>query len=538
MTTERRCATTHTWLDLLLVVLSGLLMWTAFPFWNFWPLTIVSLAILIGVIDRVRPVRATGYAALWTMAFLMPLISWMQVATDGTWLAWIALAGAQAFFVGLWGLSFSATQVWSWARSMTGETVVAGFLWVTFEQLRSRVPFSGFPWGNVSYPQVNGPLLGLAPIGGEILTSLVVVAVAVLLRRAAGPQPRGLVTSEDANQTNSGVLRRLAALGAGAVLFAAPSLLSLPKTQEAGEVSVALIQGNVEIPMDETFATPHKVTGNHARETLAMLEDDPDLDLIIWGENGTDLDPRTDKKTAQMVAAVVEESEVPLLFGLMEYEPDQRYNWMAVWDPKEGLLEEMYGKQQPVPWGEYVPMRQISEFLATAAAQVSVDMVAVDNPAYLEISLDDGRVLPIAIGICFEVAYEPIIAEGVALGGQMIVIPTNNAHFQNTAQSAQQLQMARFRAAEFSRSAVQVSTNGSSGVIRPDGSLVAVTGTQEAAHLVASLPLRNTLTPFTRVSAWLPWTVMSAGLAFSTGSLGAYLYARGVRRRRPGQPRR
>ena len=215
------------------------------------------------------------------------------------------------------------------------------------------------------------------------------------------------------------------------------------------------------------------------------------------------------------------------MLGVMEYVGERRYNWMAIWDPDGGLLLEMYGKQHPVPWGEYVPLREISEFLATASAQISVDMVAVDNPAFMEVELADGRVIPLTVGICFEVAYEPLIAEGVAMGGELIVIPTNNAHFQNSAESDQQLQMARFRAAEFSRSAVQVSTNGVSGMIRPDGSLVAVTGTQEAAHVVGALPLRDSITPFTYVASFMPILVMVGGLVLASTSLGAYCYARG-----------
>lgn len=487
------------------IVLSGALMWAAFPFWNLWPLTVVSLALLVGAVSTVNKGRAAAYSAVWAMVFFLPHISWMQIATDNTWIAWFALAGAQAFFVALWGVAFAATKSWNWARSLWGQPLVAALLWVTFEQLRSRVPFGGFPWGNVSYPQVNGPLVGLAPIGGEVLTSFAVMTIAALLWQ--------VVSRSSFHPTTLRTRAVMGALAAG--LFFIPGLYALPTSAQAGEVEVAVIQGNVEIPMATTFAIPRKVTGNHVRQTTAMLQEGHDVDLILWGENATDIDPRADLETAQMVAEVAEEADVPMLIGVMEYTADERFNWMAVWDPREGLLEEMYGKQHPVPWGEYVPMRGISEFLATASAQISVDMASVENPGFMEIELNDGRILPLGVGICFEVAYEPLIAEGVRMGGEAIIIPTNNAHFQNSAESDQQLQMAQFRAAEFSRAAVQVSTNGVSGIVRPDGSVSQVTGTQEAAHLVGELPLRTSLTPFAHVSAYLPGITMAIGLVFS-----------------------
>lgn len=519
---SKRTAWGSTWLDLGLLAASGFTMALAFPGFDWWLLSFVSLAVLVGVIDRVSPGRAWAYAAWWAMFFMMPLISWMQIATDGTLIAWIALAGAEAFFVALWGMSFASLRAFGWAQSLWAQAAAGGLLWVAFEELRSRVPFSGFPWGKMAYPQVNGPLVSLAQYGGEVLVGFTVFFIAVLLRHALSW--RTSLVGE------SGVMERTAAIGVAGVLFLVPVFIPMAKAQEAGSIDVAIIQGNVEIPMNETFATPRKVTGNHARQTMRMLDDGHQVDLILWGENSTDIDPRTDPQTSALIEEVSARAGVPVMIGILEYQGDYRYNWAALWDPDDGLLDTMYGKQEPVPWGEYVPFREVTEFLATAAAQVATDMVAVDNPAILDVRLADGRVVPIVVGICFEAAYEPLIGEGVSLGGQMIVIPTNNAHFQNSAESDQQLQMARFRAAEFSRSTVQVSTNGVSAIVQPDGKVVAKTGTQEADYLVGSLALRTSKTPFTYVASWLPLTVMSGGLALAAACL--FVYARDARSRK------
>ncbi len=520
----QRTAWGSTWVDLSVLAASGFVMALAFPGFDWWLLSFLSLAVLIGVIDRVSPWRAYAYSAWWAMFFMMPLISWMQIATDGTLIAWIALAGVQAFFIGWWGLSFASLRAFGWAQSLWAQAGAGALLWVAFEELRSRVPFSGFPWGKMAYPQVNGPLLGLAQYGGEVLVGATVFLIAALLRHALSW--RTSLVGE------AGILGRTAAIGVAGVLFLVPGLIPMAKAQEAGSIDVAVIQGNVEIPMNETFSIPRKVTGNHARQTMEMLDDGHEVDLILWGENSTDIDPRVDPETSLLVEEVSNRSGVPVMIGILEYQENYRYNWAAIWDPADGLLETMYGKQEPVPWGEYVPFREVTEFLATAAAQVATDMVAVDNPAILYVELSDGRIVPITVGICFEAAYEPLIAEGVALGGQMIVIPTNNAHFQNSAESDQQLQMARFRAAEFSRATVQVSTNGVSAIVLPDGKVVAKTRTQEAAYLVGSLALRTSKTPFTYVSQWLPLTVMSAGLLLAVASAGTY--AKSARTKRKG----
>ncbi len=521
-------------LDLLLVALSGVAMWAAFPAIDWWFLTVPSLALLIGLVDRISPLRAGAYSALWAMIFFLPHISWMQIATDGTWIAWFALAAAQAFFISLWGASFAAMGVWSWARTIAGEALGGALLWVAFEELRSRIPFGGFAWAKLGYAQVDSPFIVYSPIGGEVLVGFVVFAVAVLLRRAFAVVPHPV--------QDPPVWARFAAIGVAAALTFAPAFVRLPNAQQVGSVNVGVIQGNIEVPMAQTFGIPRKVTGNHVRQTLALLDSGAQPEVIFWGEHSVDIDPRTDPETATLIAEAAEAAGVPIVIGFMEYGDSDRTNWLAVWDPEEGFVGPIYGKQHPVPWGEYIPMREITLKLATAAAQISVDMVPVDNPGFVEVELADGRTLPLAVGICFEVAYEPIISEGVRMGGQLIVIPTNNAHFKDSPESLQQLQMARFRAAQFSRSALQVSTNGVSAIIRPDGTVLEMTGMQEAAFLDASVPLRTSMT----FSAWQgeasAWAAMTLGGTLAMFSLGAYLYWRGLwkahatnRQKKPGR---
>lgn len=482
----------------------------AFPDRSWWLLTFPALGVLFWVVSRVGAKRGALYGAWWMMAFMLPLISWTQVATGNAYIAWFTLSAAQAFFAAFWGAAFaSASRAWGFARTIPGQLIVAVVLWVALEEVRSRVPYGGFPWGKTAYPQVDSPLVALAPLGGEVAVTAAAVAISVLLMRSitafpAGESPLHIVFS-----------RTLAAFTA-VFLFVAPAAVSLPTEGEEGYLKIAVIQGNVEIPMYETFSTPHKVTGNHARVSHEMLDDRHEVDLIIWGENATDIDPRTDPKTAQLVEEVVSRAGVPLMLGLMEYGDDTRYNWEGVWDPNEGLLPTMYGKQHPVPWGEYIPMRKISEMLATAAAQINTDMSAVDNPALIEVTLADGETIPLVVGICFEVAYEPLLLEGVLLGGEAVIIPTNNAHFQNSAESTQQLQMGQFRAAEFSRAMVQASTNGVSALVSPNGQIEAITKTQEAAYIVGEIPLRSSLTPFSVVGSWMPLAALIIGVGMGT----------------------
>jgi apolipoprotein N-acyltransferase len=71
----------------------------------------------------------------------------------------------------------------------------------------------------------------------------------------------------------------------------------------------------------------------------------------------------------------------------------------------------------------------------------------------------------------------------------MISVQTNNATFGKTEESAQQLAMVRFRAAEYSLPAVMASTTGISAVVRNDGSITQHSGLFEQAILVQTIQL-------------------------------------------------
>ena len=204
----------------------------------------------------------------------------------------------------------------------------------------------------------------------------------------------------------------------------------------------------------------------------------------------------------------------PILIGYTNLnDRDRVKNWLAIWRPGVGIDEKArYSKHVPVPFGEFIPFREFIASFATEAAQSTKDMEAGDETPLMRVPARDGRRVPVAVGICFEGAYPSVIGEGVARGGQMIVTPSNNYHFRSSGESAQQGQLLRMRAMEYSRSAVQSSTTGHSYVIRPDGSVLASTDTESVATLVADVPLRSSLTVTARAGETIPFAFMGLSL--------------------------
>ena len=503
----RRASFAHVCGDSIIAAIAGLALYASFPPVGWWWLSVPALALYISRIDEARAPRALTVTFVFGMSFWIPLIDWIPLAV-GTRPPWFVLAFVQTLFLMAWALFARWTQLWAWARGPIMQALFYALTWAGVDAARSRWPWSGFPWGSVALPQVDSSLGRLAPYGGTTLITAVVVFLAVLVRRACAARDASVVREHWFSRP------ALALIVAGA--FIAPLAVTLPNQAENGMLRIGVVQGDIALPGAQAYSREGEVTDNNVRASLELasspeLAHDP-IDLAIWGEGSVDRDPLAFPAIGQAVDRAATALDAPILIGYTNLnERDRVKNWLAVWDPGTGMDEAArYSKHVPVPFGEFIPFRDFIASFATEVAQSSKDMEAGEEPPLMTIEARDGRSVPLAVGICFEAAYPLVIGDGVARGGQAIIVPSNNYHFRSSGESAQQGQLLRMRAMEYSRSAVQASTTGHSYVIRPDGSILASTGTEEAATLAADIPLRSSLT----VTAWagerVPGAVMAA----------------------------
>ncbi|MFV0285563.1 MAG: apolipoprotein N-acyltransferase, partial [Demequina sp.] len=360
-----------------------------------------------------------------------------------------------------------------------------GLLWVGMEQLRSLIPFGGFPWGRIAYSQVDAPIARFAWLGGVPLTAFVVAVVAGCLGLAV----------------EAALTRRLVLAGAapivGAVLLIGGLFVPIDTQAQDGTLRVGAVQGNVPNTGLDAFSQAREVTKNHHDGTLALVESDPGpIDLLLWPENSSDYDPRADEESEALVTASAQAAGAPLLLGTNDYSPeDGRYNTMLLWS-QAGAVIDSYNKQRPAPFAEYIPIRDFVSRFSDAVDLVQTEVLPGTGSATIDVpvaALD--RVVTVGTPICFEIAYDAIITDAIAQGAEVLLVPTNNASFGLTAESTQQLQMTRLAAITTGRAAIQISTVGVSAVVTPNGRLVESTELFTADQLYATLPLRTEITP-------------------------------------------
>jgi apolipoprotein N-acyltransferase len=488
-----------------LAAISGAALALAFPPFGLWWLAPVGVALMSAAV-RGRGLRAAGLLALLTgfICFAV-LVAWLRVVGYDGWLVVAALESV--FFIPLGVLLARAHRVAAWP-------LLVALLWTAQEALRVRVPFGGFPWGRLAFSQPHTPFTPLAAIGGAPLVTFAVALVGAALLAIADAARARLV--------------RVAALWCAVVAAASVVGVVVPVPTTGDQVdgppqaTVALVQGNVPRLGLDFLGQQRAVLGNHVSATvdLAQSVEAGRLarpELVLWPENASDLDPFNDPLAASLVEAAVKRAGVPVLVGAVLDDPKDPVHYVQnagiVWDPVSGPGER-YVKRHPVPFGEYLPFRNIVTKLVGRFSLVPRDFRHGSGPGVLDVG-------PARIGdvICFEIAYDGIVRDAVTSGGRVIVVQTNNATYGRTGETEQQLAMSQLRAVEHGRAVLVVATSGVSAVIRPDGTVADRSREFTRDLLVAATPLRGSLTLADRVGAWPELVASLVGLVWSVVAL-------------------
>lgn len=482
-------------------VTAGLLLLASFPPVGLWWTAPLGTAMLLGALSGVGLRRAFVLAVLACVVLFLPLLEWIRFLGVGPW---IALALLQALVAGLVGPLAVLVERAAGSRTSLRLTGLVGAV-VAVEALRARATFGGLTWGRLAFSQSDGPLLEWAALGGAPLVGAAVAVVGLGLLE--------LVRSHS-------LPRRVAALGLVVVPAAAAALVPVPV--DGPLVEVAAVQGNVPGQGLDAFAEDLVVLDNHLAQTERLAAEvdvgqRPRPDLVIWPENASDQDPRSEPESRARVDRAIAVLGQPLLLGAVLRDGGGTVsNGLLVWGP-DGAQEPIYRKRHLVPFGEYLPLRSLVEGIYPAAgALLPRDFSPGDRVGLVEL-----RGVPLAVGTCFEVAFDALPRAAVRAGGQLLVLPSNNASYGRSAQSAQQLAMARLRAVEHGRSTVVATTSGISALVRPDGEVVARSGLYEPALLQAGLPRRTELTIATRWGGQVELLLVALVLAPAAGAVSA-----------------
>lgn len=497
-----------------LAVGSGLLCSAAFPSWDIGAVAFVGLAPLLLAVEGAPPRQAAWLGYVSGLSFYLATVWW--VINTMTTYGHLPLALSLLALVLLCGVLAGYTAAFAWLLALgecrlrlpgTLMPLTAAGLWTALEFLRTYL-FSGFPWALLGYSQYRQPTIRLlaSAVGVYGISALLVLvngALADLLVRWLRPP------TERGRFRGAVLPLGLACLALAATLGYARFVWRDPTG--GTPIRVGLLQGNID--QSVKWERSYQTTTLDIYERLARQAAAERPALIAWPESAAPFLLRYEPELGLRVHRFVMETGVPMLIGSPDVGEDRRLYNTAFLLGRDGQIHGRYDKRHLVPFGEYVPLKQIFFFLDKLV--VGIGDFGQGRAATV-LSLDGMR---FGVMICYEAIFPEEVRQFVRRGAGFLVNITNDAWFGRSGAPYQNLAMASLRAVENGSYLVRAANTGVSAVIAPTGEILAQTGIFTEAALVGTIRPRVAETPYTRYGDVLPW----ACLVF----LGAYLLALG-----------
>ncbi|KRE23468.1 apolipoprotein N-acyltransferase [Agromyces sp. Soil535] len=492
------------WVAVLASIAGGLVYDLGFPGASIWPLAFVGIALaLVSLIGRgAWSAVLVGFA--FGLAFYLQQVSWTSLYLGPV--PWLALSILESLFLAGGAVLITLAYRWvprastsRWVRLVWLPLLVAG-LWCVREAATGTLPYGGFPWGRAALSQSESPFAHVVSWVGS--TGLGFIMVALVAGVIEWVRLRGWQDLRSAVP--------MAALALVALLVPAWP------TTTTGELRVASVQGNGPAGYFDERAQGDVLEAQ--LEATEPILDEPGIDVLLWPEGGSDIDPTRSGDVAEIFDSLSEQLDAPLVLNTVTTRDDEFFNTSLLWRAGEGAVDS-YDKRNPVPFGEYIPDRWFYEALAP-------DLIGLIQRGYSPGTnppvFDLGEAVT-GLAICFDVIYDELIWEGARHGADLYMFQTNNADFRGTDENQQQLAIARLRAIETGRSVVNISTVGTSQVIDPGGRTVDAVPAYEPGAMITDVELREGLTPSVVMGSWVPAVIVLASLG---GLVAAGILAR------------
>lgn len=482
-----------------------------------WPLTLLGVAGLIALVRRADSWRQAGLLG-WAFGvghftvgnFWIATAFTYQAAMPG-WLGAIAVVLLSLYLAVYPALGALGTWLLARRNPLAFALAFAG-CWTISEWLRSWV-FTGFAWNPLGVAAL-GPferpgLAGLTPWLGTYALSALVVLLAACWSSAA-------------------VRRKADWRGLGLLVVPVTALLvpfSAAQQQAAPGREFTLVQPN--IPQEE-LNDYRMFEANYQRlARLSPARPGQGRRLLLWPESGVPdylregypdryyLDNYgADPVLARQRLGRLAGPGTMLLSGTTDLEVRSgravgARNSVTALDAT-GTIRASYAKAHLVPYGEYLPMREILTPLGLSRlVPGSLDFWPGPGPRTLDLG-EWGRV---GVQVCYEIIFSGQVVDPENRP-EFLFNPSNDGWF-GAWGPPQHLAQARLRAIEEGLPVLRATTTGISAVIEANGTIHQYVAHQTAGRIDGTIPPARAPTLFSRLGNILPlgWAAVLLVLA-------------------------
>jgi len=242
-------------------------------------------------------------------------------------------------------------------------------------------------------------------------------------------------------------------------------------------------------------------------------------DLVVWPESPApfiEVEPRFQ----QALAAVARKADAPLVVGSLgaDVSPEdntwRNYNSALVISP-EGARVGRYDKIHLVPYGEYIPYKEIFFFARKLTGRVSEFTRGTDRKVF-RLPTANGQAHRYGVFICYESVFADEVRQFAQLGAEVLVNISDDGWYGDTSAPWQHLNMVRMRAIENRRWILRATNTGVTAVIDPEGRVRQSIPRHLPGALPAQFAFRGDITFYTAHGDLFAWlcAILAIGIAF------------------------
>ncbi len=429
--------------------------------------------------DKKRSLSSYGIGFVWSFFFYIVIYHWFwylwpmdflgvekPLALLITLFCWIGLSLLQTI-----GTAFVA-PLFCFAYKKGGllmTPLIFASAWTLLEYMQS-LTWMGVPWARLALSQTVFPAaVQSAALFGSLFIGFIIALVNGFLAAAV------VYFILDGKTSKRAVRFACAALAAVMLNLGYGFLAIGMNNEKSGEkVTVTVVQGNIS--SNDKWADQSNSHAMDVYETLTLAADaKKHADVVVWPETIITTYARTSPFYRNRISALAKETGSVIFVGTIDEvelseELSNEHNAVVAFFPDGTIEESSYKKQHLVPFGEYMPMRDILTVILPFMTELNMledDLSPGTNSEILE--TDHGKIGRL---ICFDSIYPDLARKSTADGAEYILLSTNDSWYRDSASAYQHNSHAILRAVENRRYIARAASTGISAIITSDGEII------------------------------------------------------------------
>lgn len=262
----------------------------------------------------------------------------------------------------------------------------------------------------------------------------------------------------------------------------------ISNSNETPDATAILVQGNFS-GTDKRYNDTDEMILRH----ISLAEGcNADADMVVFSETSLPEYLGEKLRAEEKILGLARKKNCPVITGALHKADEKRYNAMAVFYT-DGRISEPYLKRKIVPFGEYLPLREILVGIFPTLERYGGFSAGAEA-----VSLPVGEHIVGGV-ICFESIFPEIVRSTVRNGAEVIVVISNDSWFGEGSALYQHHSHAVIRAVENGRYTLRSSSTAVTSCISPAGKIKATAEPFEPVAVAVNFSYLNTVTLYSRL---------------------------------------